>query len=215
MSDDAAESVGRGLDALLEVSAALGAADAPAWAAVFRDARGRGDPVRIEEAILQSYLFVGFPATINALEVWREIEPEALVTGDEADGDETARRTRGEALCRRVYGPGYEGLRRMMRRLHPTLERWMIEQGYGTGLSRGVLTPRERELCAVALLAAAGHGPQLAAHARGALNMGAAPAEVDRAVEIGVRRAERARSDPGPPAEEMHRAWRSVRPGTD
>ena len=134
--------------------------------------------------VLQSYLFVGFPVVLNTLAAWRSRVPE--VAGSAADPDPEDRVARGEALCRTVYGRGYGRLRDHVRALHPDLDRWMIEEGYGKTLTRPGLSVTERELSVVALLAAAGHRPQLRAHARGAMNVGASFAEVERAIEIGI-----------------------------
>jgi 4-carboxymuconolactone decarboxylase len=81
-----------------------------------------------------------------------------------------------------------------MEGLHPELAAWILEDGYGRVLSRPGLTGRERELLAVAALAALpGAGPQLESHERGARRLGATAAEVrsaryvaERAVRRGV-----------------------------
>ena len=67
-----------------------------------RARRERGLPVQVEEVLLQSYLFLGYPIVLNAFALWREI------TGREAEGevpDEwVAWEERGEGVCRTVYG---------------------------------------------------------------------------------------------------------------
>lgn len=72
----------------------------------------------------------------------------------------------------------------------------MLAEGYGKVLGRPGLELRVRELCIVALLVGLDAEPQLYAHLRGALNVGASPAEVDEAVRIAVEQvsAERAES---------------------
>jgi len=162
----------------------------------------------IEEVILQSYLFVGFPVVLNALKVWREMEsaPEAY-----EDGDLESRRGAGVALCRRIYGRGYDRLRDHVGRLHPDLDRWMLEEGYGKTLSRPGLEPVARELCVVGLLAAAGHLPQLRSHLRGALNVGASVEAVDAALEVGLDVGRRNRSVPCEDDEAARLAWSEVR----
>lgn len=199
---------GPALDALLRVAAALPAGDGDALRTALEAARGPCPAERIEEALLQAYLFLGFPAAINAFALWREGTAAPADEGGE-DPDLDTRRREGESRCRRIYGRAYERLRARMRELHPALDRWMIEEGYGKGLARPGLTPRERELCAVSLLAAGGFGPQLGAHARGALHVGASPAEVGRAVEIGVEAAQ-AHADAGPDAAAMRAVWKAI-----
>ena len=119
-----------------------------------------------------------------------------------------ARREAGEELCRTVYGGSYERLRRNVRQLHPDLDRWMVEDGYGKTLSRHGLPVTVREVCIVALLAAAGHHRQLLAHLRGALNVGASAQEVRGALEIGAETASAAgrRDD----AARARMAWQGV-----
>lgn len=177
---------GEGLDrpqrALVRLSAALAGEETEGWRAALLEARDRAPIASIEEAILQAHLFLGFPVTLNALILWREIEPEAPT--EPAAGDADVWRASGEALCRRVYGPAYERLRENVRGLHPDLDRWMVESGYGRTLSRPGLDPVTRELCIVAVLSAGTHLRQLESHLWGALNVGARPEAVDETVEI-------------------------------
>jgi 4-carboxymuconolactone decarboxylase len=74
-----------------------------------------------------------------------------------------------------------------VRALHPDLERWMVEFGYGRVLARPGLSPRERELVTVASLAALGWERQLVSHVLGALRVGATAAAVREALAIGAR----------------------------
>lgn len=174
---------------LAALSAALARGDEPALARGLETAAaGAADPRAVEEALLQSYLFLGFPAALSALARWRETLGRAAV-----DADPLARparteawRERGEAVCRIVYGRAYDGLRRNVARAHPAMDRWMIEEGYGKVLGRPGLPLRARELCIVAMLAGAGREPQLHSHLRGALHAGARPEEVDEALETGL-----------------------------
>ena len=148
----------------------------------------------VEEVILQSYLFAGFPRTLNAAREWRRAQ---------ADGDSGARRERqaedsgtafgddrrpdfrseGEATCARVYGKFYEKLRHNITELHPELDAWMIEEGYGKVLSRAGLDLPRRELCIVAACVAAGQDRQLHSHLHGARNVGAPESAISAALE--------------------------------
>jgi alkylhydroperoxidase/carboxymuconolactone decarboxylase family protein YurZ len=69
-----------------------------------------------------------------------------------------------------------------MRRLSPDLADWILWEGYGKVLGRPRLSARLRELCVIPVLAITGALPQLRAHIRGALNLGATPPEVRRAL---------------------------------
>jgi 4-carboxymuconolactone decarboxylase len=146
-----------------------------------RRADAVADPREVEEAILQSYLFLGYPAALNAFGRWRDI------TGREAGAplpDGGGWRERGERVCAAVYGGQYEGLRANVRRLHPEMEQWMLEEGYGKVLGRPGLALGTRELCIVALLAVQDAPRQLHSHVRGAINVGVSPLAVRRALTL-------------------------------
>ena len=58
-----------GRTALLRVAASLGTRHAPAIRAELEVAAHEADPRAVEEVLLQSHLFVGFPDALNALAV--------------------------------------------------------------------------------------------------------------------------------------------------
>src|SRR5688500_16825599 len=91
----------------------------------------------VEEVILQSYLFAGFPRTLNAAREWRKVSGRAAPLSDEGERLDRAGewQQQGEATCAIVYGPFYERLRQNIRALHPALDAWMIVEGYGKVLS--------------------------------------------------------------------------------
>jgi 4-carboxymuconolactone decarboxylase len=168
--------------ALLQVAAALGTRDARVVRATLVRAARAADAVAVEEVILQSHLFVGFPDALNALAVWREVSgvPAAPPSGETAAEWEA----RGERVCEAVYGRNYLKLRENVRGLHPDFEGWMVAGGYGRVIGRPGLDLATRELCIAALLAVWNVPRQLHSHLRGALNAGASVDEVDAAVEI-------------------------------
>ncbi len=131
----------------------------------------------IDELVIQSYLFSGFPRALNAAREWRRIAQVPAPARDETD--EVAHmeewRARGEATCHAVYGDMYEKLRRNVRELHPALDASMVVDGYGKILGRPGLDLPRRELCIVAACAATGQDRQLHSHLHGALNVGVAP----------------------------------------
>jgi 4-carboxymuconolactone decarboxylase len=144
------------------------------------DAIEEVDPVAVEEIILQSYLFAGFPRALNAMRAWRAVSVRPAPTEDDhatVDDLETWRE-RGEETCRVVYGDMYERLRANIRELHPALDEWMIIDGYGKVLSRPYVDLRTRELCVVAACATSGQQRQLHSHLHGALNAGSNGAEI-------------------------------------
>ena len=146
------------------------------------------DAVQVEEVILQSYLFLGYPIALNVMALWREkIGPNTSIRSLE---DRDTWVLRGEEVCGAVYAGQYDELRAHIRRLHPDLEQWMVQEGYGKVLGRSGLSLVERELCIVALLAVLDVPKQLYSHLRGALNVGAQLWQVSRALEIGLGYAE-------------------------
>ena len=135
--------------------------------------------VWIEELVLQSYLFAGFPRALNAAREWRRTGG-APAPGEAPEGYANLFdwRMRGEETCAIVYGSSYEKLRENIRGLHGSLDEWMIVEGYGKVLGRPALDLLRRELCIVSACAAAGQDRQLHSHLRGAINAGAMPAMV-------------------------------------
>jgi 4-carboxymuconolactone decarboxylase len=139
----------------------------------------------VEEVILQTYLFAGFPRALNAAREWRRISGEPAPAVDEfAIDTPSERQSRGEVTCSTVYGPFYHRLRVNIAALHPALDRWMVEEGYGKVLSRAPLDLARRELCIVAACAVAKQDRQLHSHLHGAVHAGASEAAVSAALEV-------------------------------
>lgn len=140
----------------------------------------------VEEVILQSYLFAGFPRALNAAREWRRISGRRAPVRDDGERFERAGEwtRRGEKTCAIVYGPFYERLRRNIRELHPALDAWMITDGYGKVLSRPGLDLKRRELCVVAACALARQDRQLHSHLHGAIHAGASREEVSEALGV-------------------------------
>ncbi len=171
--------------ALVQASAAIAAGSEMQMRAALVRALPLVDPIEMEEVILQSYLFAGFPRALNAAREWRRVSgrvaPASDLGGDYASWDQWRRD--GEATCSIVYGPFYDKLRKNIRSLHPALDAWMIVDGYGKVLSRPALELKRRELCIVASCAAAGQSRQLHSHFYGALHAGATVAEVRQVLD--------------------------------
>lgn len=168
--------------ALVRLSASLAGGDGSLLRQAMEACLHQADPGRIEEVILQSYLFLGYPVALNAFNLWREVSGrDAGEATSETWGDWSHR---GEEVCRTVYGGQYDGLRSNVRALHPDMERWMVVEGYGKVLGRPGLVLSVRELCIAALLAVLGAPRQLHSHLRGALNSGAGIDQVEVALEV-------------------------------
>lgn len=171
--------------ALIRISGALASGDEVALADALSHARGVAEDSEVEEVLLQSYLFLGFPVSLNAMAAWRRLtgrDPARPMALDHALWEE-----RGREVCEAVYSGQYERLRESVRGLHPDLEQWMVVEGYGKVLGRPGLALVMRELCIVATLAVTGASKQLHSHLRGALNVGAFPADVDTALAEAAR----------------------------
>ncbi|HEX7938702.1 MAG TPA: carboxymuconolactone decarboxylase family protein [Gemmatimonadaceae bacterium] len=133
----------------------------------------------IEELLLQTYLFAGFPRALNGMREWRRLSPTPAANTVSPNDAPVAD---GEDTCARVYGAMYERLRHNIAALHPRLDEWMIAEGYGKVLSRPGLDLGRRELCIVAACAATGQDRQLQSHLHGAQNAGVPDAVIGAAV---------------------------------
>ena len=174
-------------EAIVRLGAAAASGDPERLVAAL-ERSGKIGSDEIEELLLQTYLFAGFPRTINAFFTWQgwasrdgRERGERRVEARPAE----ALRARGESLCRRVYGDHYEPLRIRLERLHPEIAEWTLVEGYGKVLGRpGSPGPDMRELAAVGALIALDAGRQLAAHLRGALHVGVPAAALASAVRV-------------------------------
>ncbi len=169
------------LRALVRVSAALASRRPGPLQAALEGAAVSADPGEVEEVLLQSYLFLGFPAALAGLGLWRSLTgggpPPAL------EEDPVLWEARGPQVCARVYGDQYPGLRANIGHLHPEMDRWMVLEGYGKVLGRPGLDLGRRELCIVAMLAVLDAPVQLYSHLRGALNVGVPEGRVEATLE--------------------------------
>lgn len=192
---------------LVRLSAALAAGADEVVREQLRHAARGVDPVEVDEAVLQSCLFLGFPAALEAAAEWRSLRDGSPDDGDPLAlaGREAERRARGERMCRNIYGSAYDALRRNVADANPALDRLMVDVGYGAVLGRPGLDPIRRELCLVAVLAVQGRDRQLHSHLRGALRMGAPPDWVAAALELGLEQA------PGAAHDRLRQLWREVR----
>ncbi|HAC06658.1 MAG: carboxymuconolactone decarboxylase family protein [Gemmatimonadetes bacterium] len=191
------------LEVLLRLSAVLASRNDEELDSTMHVAAERCGTHAVEEVILQSYLFLGYPIALNAMARWRAISGVRPPEDAAADRDEWLER--GQEVCGSVYGGQYRRLRANVRRLHPDMERWMVEEGYGKVLGRPGLSVQDRELCIVAQLVVLDVPRQLHSHLRGALNVGAADSAVDAALRVGL---EFAQPEAGQRASET---WQSVR----
>jgi 4-carboxymuconolactone decarboxylase len=189
--------------ALVALSASLARGSRGEWRDHMTRALQVCSAAEVEEAILQSYLFLGYPVALQALAVWREVVAEPASVEHAADA--TMWRGRGEEVCTAVYGGQYDRLRENVVRLHPDVEQWMLLEGYGKIIGRPGLDLKTRELCIIALLASQEAPHQLFSHLRGALQTGSTVSEVDDVVLSVVR------SLPTERAQQARQQWSELR----
>jgi 4-carboxymuconolactone decarboxylase len=166
---------------LVDLAAAQAAGDLAGMDLALGRLREAGRESEVEEAILQSYLFLGFPSAIEAFRRWRA---QGVETPDPADEDPGLWMERGARTCTTVYGDHYEQLRQNIARFHPELDRWMVMEGYGKVLGRPGLGLGTREMLIVAMLVVQGESGrrQLRSHLKGALNAAVAPEDVEKTI---------------------------------
>ena len=164
------------LRALVRVAAAQGARDPNGVArelTCLADlvAQGEISAQAVEEAILQSILFLGYPAGMEGMASWRRVSG-LRPPGTSDPRGRAAWSAQGACLLAQVYGDQAPVVRERMAEMHPDLGVWMLEEGYGKVLSRPGLSVGERELLNCALLAVQDAPRQLYSHLRGALLVG-------------------------------------------
>lgn len=147
-------------------------------------------------------LHAGFPAALEGSALLARVWPGQARRTREGGVRDWLRR--GARRCAAVYGASYPRLVANVRVLHPDLAVMMLEQGYGRVLSRAGLAAADRELVAVAVLAAGGWERQLVSHLLGAVRLGARPVAVRAAWRAGLRGAPRVQQAAGA------RAWRTA-----
>lgn len=160
---------------LVALTAAVGPAD---WArfdtavTLARDVAGCPRE-HVAETLLQCTLFFGFPRTVTAFGRFAELWPATAADTVGTPVPVGERRAAGESLFAAIYGTNTDSVRAMLAGCHPEFHDFVLEAAYGRILARPDLTPRVRELGAVAALAVLEQRPQLVAHARGAVHFGA------------------------------------------
>jgi len=157
--------------------------------------RTSDDAMLMYEALLQTYLFAGFPAALDALVILDEECTTILgsITWPSAEVFNLPFfQERGTRLCERIYDGVYERMMQRLGAISPDLAQWMIIEGYGGTLARPQLDIVSRELCNVAVLATLGREQQLYSHVRGALLVGASAEELSACANIVVEQCGKA-----------------------
>lgn len=123
---------------------------------------------KIYEALLQTYLFAGFPSALVSLKILHNtVSKEKVYKGF----DLIKYLNRGKKNCKLIYADKYEKLLKNIRSFSPEMAEWLIIEGYGKVLGRKGLSLKERELCIVSILSAMKFEEQLYSHIIGAINV--------------------------------------------
>jgi len=162
------------------LSAAIAGRDEAAMRLAITTALTEGvKPRTLDEIILQSHLFLGFPAMIEASRLFAEVQPTRRVSRRLPKPYSVSRvrgwNRDGKAKIRSIYGTAFGRLVEYINSFSPQVLTWMINDGYGQVLSRPGASFPLRELSIVATLTVTGYENQLKAHIRGALNVGVDP----------------------------------------
>ncbi len=126
----------------------------------------------LHEAIVQSYLFLGYPSALEALMIAANTYGDQWLIPSESPSAENLLDT-GTETASKVYGSTLDKLVENVDMLSPLLSSQMIREGYGTVLSRNTLPLHKREILICIVLAETGYERQLYSHVRGALRTGA------------------------------------------
>ena len=142
---------------------------------------------QIMETIIQMTLYAGFPASLNAITVAKEVfaekggkyEPKVIKS------DQATRYKRGSKLIGEVYGDpnAAENMEKGLGDIAPDMARFIIEFPYGDVYSRPGLDMKLREIATVAGCTALGTAtPQLKTHIRASLNVGVTETEIKECI---------------------------------
>ncbi|MBS1536704.1 MAG: carboxymuconolactone decarboxylase family protein [Bacteroidetes bacterium] len=140
--------------------------------------------LELYEALLQLYLFAGFPAAIESLTILNLVLGRNQNHNSKFEYNVELFRNRGENLCKEVYTTVYKKMRLRLQHISPEIDEWMIIEGYGKTLSREGLSAKTRELVTATSLAALGWENQLFSHLRGAILVGSTPDECFELLEV-------------------------------
>jgi alkylhydroperoxidase/carboxymuconolactone decarboxylase family protein YurZ len=143
------------------------------------------DPKKIYEALLQTYLFAGFPSALISLNIFAQyFRYNENIISTESSFNLEDFRSAGEKNCRIIYGDKFEKLITNVSSFSPELSEWLILEGYGKVFSREGLNVKERELCIVAILTALKFESQLYSHINGAFRVGASLDEIEKVISL-------------------------------
>ena len=162
--------------ALCRISLALTAPHRLALAVALKEAVATGgiSNQQMEETLLQSIPFSGFPGAVDGFSLLRSFAVASDSTRTAASSDD---------LFGRVYGADSERVSAELAAGHPQLERWVRDIAYGEVMGSSPLPLATLEALAVASLLGQGRLRPLCSHLRGALRSGWPVAELTQLLE--------------------------------
>lgn len=126
--------------------------------------------IKIYEALLQNYLFCGFPNALFFLKRFNHLtgyKPRKI-----SSVNTNSLKEKGIKTSQKIYGDKLEKLIFNVKKFSPELSEWLIIEGYGKVLSRVALSIKEREACIISVLSVQKFEEQLTSHLYGGLKNG-------------------------------------------
>lgn len=152
---------------------------------------GRSELRMVYEALLQGYLFCGYPRAIEsffclgeATSSREDLDPGLFPARHFGKSDDLSER--GMETHKAVHGKNSARMRNKISALCPDLAYLMITEGYGHVLSRPYLDMKTRELAIVSSISAIGSNRQLNSHIRGCRNVGCKDVEIYESIFTGL-----------------------------
>ena len=136
---------------------------------------------KIYEALLQTYLFAGYPSALLSLQTASEYFKADKALTENPNMEQFI--ARGERNCRKIYGDKYDKLIGNISSFSPELSEWLVTEGYGKVLGRKGLSLREREVCSIAVLASLKFESQLYSHINGGHRTGLHWKEIEAIID--------------------------------
>lgn len=147
---------------------------------------------KIYEALLQNYLFCGFPNALFFLKRYHQL------TGFKPKkyrSEINKLKQKGLKTSQKIYGDKLSKLISNVKKFSPELSEWLIVEGYGKVISRKTLSIKEREACIISVLSTQMFEEQLISHLLGGLKNGLKINQIEKLIsnltEIGCEKEKR------------------------
>jgi 4-carboxymuconolactone decarboxylase len=121
------------------------------------------------EALLQTYLFAGFPSALYSLKILSGyFRLDEKIKSKSKDNEFNIVGVRN---CKKIYGAKFNKLIKNVTEFSPDLADWLLTEGYGKVLSRKGLSLKHRELLTISILTSLKYDAQLYSHINGAVRL--------------------------------------------